>query len=45
MSSGRLGKKLLGWSILLLGLLVLTGTDKTLEAMAVGLLPSWIFTI
>jgi cytochrome c biogenesis protein CcdA len=45
MASGKAGKKILGWSLLVLGLLVITGVDKTLEAMAVGLLPSWIYTI
>jgi len=45
MASGRAGKKILGWSLLVLGLLVITGTDKYLEAMAVGLLPTWIFTL
>ena len=45
MASGAAGKKILGWSLLVLGLLVITGTDKYLEAMAVGLLPTWIFTL
>jgi cytochrome c biogenesis protein CcdA len=45
MASGRAGKKILGWSLLVLGLLVITGTDKYLERMAVGLLPTWIFTL
>jgi cytochrome c-type biogenesis protein len=39
------GKKILGWSVLLLGVLVLTGVDKRLEALAVDWLPSWIFTL
>jgi len=45
MAGGHAGKKILGWSLLVLGLLVITGTDKVLEAMAVGLLPTWMFTI
>jgi len=45
MASGKAGKKILGWSLLVLGLLVITGADKWLEAMAVGLLPTWIYTI
>jgi hypothetical protein len=43
-STGR-GKKLLGWTLLLLGLLVLSGIDKVLEAAAVGLLPEWALTL
>lgn len=39
------GKKILGWSVLVLGVLVLTGVDKQLEALAVDLLPTWIFTL
>jgi len=45
MASGHAGKKILGWSLLVLGLLVITGADKILERMAVGLLPTWIFTL
>lgn len=45
MASGKFGKKMLGWSVLVLGLLVLTKTDKVLEALAVDLLPSWMFTL
>jgi cytochrome c biogenesis protein CcdA len=41
----RLGKKMLGWSVLVLGLLVLTKTDKVLEAWAVGLLPGWVYNL
>lgn len=42
--SGR-GKKLLGWTLLALGLLVLTGIDKVLEAFAVGILPEWALSL
>jgi cytochrome c biogenesis protein CcdA len=41
----QLGKKMLGWSVLVLGLLVLTKTDKLLEAWAVGLLPNWMLSM
>lgn len=34
-------KLLLGWMLLLLGALVLTGVDKILEAWALGILPDW----
>jgi cytochrome c biogenesis protein CcdA len=44
-TGGRMARKILGWSVLLLGVLVLTGVDKMLEALAVDLLPSWIFQL
>ncbi len=42
--SGR-GKKLLGWVLLGLGLLVMTGFDKVLEAFALGILPEWVLSL
>jgi sulfite exporter TauE/SafE len=42
---GAVGKKVLGWSVLLLGILVLTGVDKILEAWAIDLLPSWVYSL
>jgi cytochrome c-type biogenesis protein len=45
MASGGFGKKLLGWSLLLLGVLVLTGIDKYLEALAVSFVPEWVFAL
>ena len=45
MASGGIGKKILGWSLLGLGVLVLSGGDKVLETWAVNLLPGWIFTL
>ena len=39
------GKQWLGWTIAVLGLLVLTGFDKRLEAVAVQWLPTWIFNL
>ncbi len=45
MSSAGTGKKILGWTLLALGLLVLTGTDKVLEEIAVNMLPGWIFEL
>lgn len=44
-AAGCFGKKLLGWSLLILGFLVLTGVDKFLEALAVDLVPTWVYTI
>jgi cytochrome c-type biogenesis protein len=45
MSAGGFGKKLLGVTLLVLGLLVLTGMDKYLEALAVGVLPEWVYSL
>lgn len=45
LASGGLGKKFLGWMLLLLGLLVLTGFDKVLEALAIDVVPDWVFTL
>ncbi len=42
--TARFGKRLLGWSLLLLGGLVLTGLDKVLEAAAVGFVPDWVYS-
>lgn len=44
MQGGGTGKKILGWTILILGILVLTSFDKYLEALAVGILPDWVFS-
>lgn len=43
MSGGGFGKKLLGGTLVLLGLMVLTGVDKILETWAVGILPEWVY--
>lgn len=45
MAGGKAGKRVLGWTLLALGLLVLTGGDKVLEAWAVGWLPAWMFRL
>jgi len=42
--AGR-GKQFLGWMLLLLGVMVLTGLDKTLEAWAIQWLPEWVFNL
>lgn len=42
--SGR-GKKLFGTVLLVLGLLVFTGADKVLEAIALGMLPEWVLSV
>lgn len=38
-------KKMLGWLLLVLGLLVLTGLDKQLEILALGIIPEWATTL
>lgn len=43
--AGGAGKKFLGASLVVLGLLVLTGVDKVLEAVAVSILPSWLYAL
>lgn len=45
MASSGFGKKLLGWTLLTLGVLVLTGFDKYLEALAVDVVPDWVFSL
>lgn len=45
MSSSGFGKKLLGGTLLTLGVLVLTGFDKYLEALAVNVVPDWVFSL
>lgn len=42
--AARIGKQLLGWSLLVLGVLVLTGLDKVVEAAAAGFVPDWVFS-
>lgn len=44
-STGEFGKKLLGGSLLVLGIMVLTGVDKILEALAVEIVPTWLYTL
>jgi len=44
MTGGGLGKKFLGWMLLGLGVLV-TGMDKYLEALAVGIVPEWVYAL
>lgn len=42
MAAGRAGKVVLGGLLLAIGLLILTGADKQLEAMLVELSPAWL---
>lgn len=43
--SGGIGKRVLGGTLLLLGLLVLSGGDKVLETAALSILPDWVYSI
>ena len=45
LATANRGKMLLGWLLLALGTLVLTGLDKRLEALALPFLPEWIVSI
>jgi cytochrome c-type biogenesis protein len=42
MSAGSRGRQILGGLIVLVGVLIVTGTDRQLEATIVGVLPDWI---
>lgn len=42
MSAGTRGRRILGALIALVGLLILTGTDRSLEAFVLGVLPDWV---
>ncbi|MGH7482694.1 MAG: cytochrome c biogenesis CcdA family protein [Longimicrobiales bacterium] len=42
--TAKIGKQILGWSLLVLAVLVLTGVDRVLEAAAVGIVPDWVFS-
>lgn len=44
-SAGQWGRKLMGWSLLLIGLMVLTGFDKVLEAWLLGVTPQWLIDL
>lgn len=45
LQNARHGKTLLGWLLLLLGLLVLTRLDKVLETWALNQLPAWMINL
>ena len=45
MQAGKLGKSVLGGLLLLLGVAILSGLDKTFEAWAVRLSPEWLTTL
>jgi hypothetical protein len=39
---GGSGKRVLGWTLVVVALLVLSGLDRALEAALVGLSPQWL---
>lgn len=39
------GKRLLGWTLLALAVLVISGLDKVLETWAIGMLPDWAVSL
>ena len=45
MQAGKLGKSVLGGLLLLLGVAILSGLDKTFEAWVVRLSPDWLTTL
>lgn len=45
MRSAEVGRKVLGWTLLMLAVLVLTGLDKMLEAWALQILPDWAVSL
>lgn len=44
-SSGKLGKTILGATLVFLALIILTGVDRVLEAWALEILPDWVTSI
>ena len=45
LSGAEQGKKVLGYTLLLLALLVFTGFDKVLESLALEILPAWAISL
>lgn len=41
-AAGRIGRSVTGWSLLLIGILVLSGLDKQLEAWLLDIAPDWL---
>lgn len=44
-SSGSFGRKLLGYALLLIALMIFTGFDKVMETWAIDYLPDWVSSI
>jgi cytochrome c-type biogenesis protein len=45
MEAGQKGKKIFGAALLLIGILVLSGADKSFEKWAVNVMPDWLVTL
>lgn len=45
LNAGQRAKKILGFALLLLGVLILTGADKSFEQWAVNAMPDWLVTL
>jgi cytochrome c-type biogenesis protein len=43
--AGKIGKRILGTILLLVGLLIITGLDKQFEALAVSASPDWLISL
>ncbi|MDT8425988.1 MAG: cytochrome c biogenesis protein CcdA [Methyloprofundus sp.] len=44
-TSGKLGKYILGATLVFLALIILTGVDRVLESWALEILPDWVTSI
>ncbi|WCF13853.1 hypothetical protein N4G58_06620 [Edwardsiella piscicida] len=42
---GESGRKIMGWSLVAVALLVLSGLDKTLEKWLIALSPEWLINL
>jgi cytochrome c-type biogenesis protein len=42
MNASTRGRRILGALMLLVGVLIITGTDHALEAIVIGILPDWV---
>ncbi|MDB2387070.1 cytochrome c biogenesis CcdA family protein [Shewanella sp.] len=45
LNGGLVGKKIMGISLIILALTILTGFDRTLEALALEIMPEWLYNI
>ncbi len=45
LEAGQMAKKIFGAALLLIGILVLTGADKSFEEWAVNVMPDWLVTL
>jgi len=45
LSAGKYGKQLFGLALLVMGVLIATGTDKSLEAWILNQTPEWLTAV